>query len=59
MIKAVSTGFVALTVIGSVLIFVLTVTGVVVPTPVRVVALAATAVSFAICLTAIAHRRLL
>lgn len=57
MIKAVATGIVALTVIGSLLIFVLTVTGVVVPTPVRVVALAATALSFAICMTAIAVRR--
>ncbi|PIB95319.1 hypothetical protein [Caulobacter sp. X] len=57
MIKSVSTGFVALTVVGSVLIFGLTVAGVVVPTPVRVIALAATAISLAICMTAIALQR--
>jgi len=53
--KAVSTGFVALTVIGSILVFVLTLAGVVIPVPLRVVALAATGVSFLLCMSTVAR----
>lgn len=55
MIKAVATGIVALTVIGSVLVFLLTVAGVVIPVPLRVIALAATGVSFLLCMWTVAR----
>lgn len=48
--------FVGFTVAGSVLVFILTVAGVSIPVPLRVIALGATGVSLALCMTAVAYR---
>lgn len=50
-----STVFVGLTVAGSVLVFILTVAGVSIPVPLRVIALAATGVSWALCMSTVAR----